>query len=119
MEGEAARRLQKCFAPGVIGVRHTKDGREVAVVNSARYDTGSRNVFRYDDLKDAVVMTRKQDHFICELNENGEGFCCYLFLLAVTIESVGAMTPDVIFKEAVKILKDKCMNLLEELTAFK
>lgn len=42
-----------------------------------------------------------------------------LFLFAVTVESVGAMTPDVIFKEAVKILKDKCMSLLEELNAFK
>lgn len=69
VEGEAARRLQKCFAPGVISLRHTKDGRELAVVNSARYDTGSRNVFRYDDLKDAVVMTRKQDHFICEFSQ--------------------------------------------------
>lgn len=76
MEGEAARRLQKCFAPGVIAVRHGKDGREIAVVNSARYDTGSRNVYRYDDLKDAVVMTRKQDHFICESNKSCEVFCC-------------------------------------------
>lgn len=67
MEGEAAKRLQKCFAPGVIDVKQIKDGREVAVVNSARYDTGSRNVFRYDDLKDAVITTRKQDHFICKL----------------------------------------------------
>lgn len=67
VEGEAAKRLQKCFAPGVISVRHTKEGKDVAVVNSARYDTGSRNVFRYDDLKDAVITTRKQDHFICKL----------------------------------------------------
>lgn len=37
----------------------------------------------------------------------------------VTIESVGAMAPDVIFKEAVKIIKDKCVSLLEELNATK
>ena len=65
MEGEAAERLQKCFSPGVISIRHEK-GRQYAVVNDARYDTGSRNVFRYEDLKDAVAMTKIQDHFICK-----------------------------------------------------
>lgn len=36
------------------------------MVNNARYDTGSRNVFRYEDLKDAVVISKIQDHFICK-----------------------------------------------------
>ncbi|KAK4885231.1 hypothetical protein RN001_001502 [Aquatica leii] len=97
VKGEAAERLQKCFSPGVIGLRHTKDGNKVAVVNNARYDSSSRNVFRYDDLKDAVIMTKVQDHFI------------------FNIESVGALKPDVIFIEAVKTLKDKCLSLLSEL----
>lgn len=65
VEGEAAERLQKCFSPGVISIRHEK-GRKYAIVNDARYDTGSRNIFKYDDLKDAVVMTKIQDHFICK-----------------------------------------------------
>ncbi|CAG9839960.1 unnamed protein product [Diabrotica balteata] len=97
--GDAAYKLQSCFSPGVIGIRNKKDGRKIAVVNNARYDTGSRNVFRYDDLKDAVVMTKIQDHFI------------------FTIESVGAMQPDAIFREAVNTLKEKCSSLLEELNS--
>ncbi|KAF5308176.1 hypothetical protein FQR65_LT06356 [Abscondita terminalis] len=97
VEDEAAERLQSCFSPGVIGLRHIKNGKKVAVVNNSRYDTNSRNVFRHEDLKDAVVMTKIEDHFI------------------FNIESVGAMSPVVIFTEAVKILKDKCLSLLNEL----
>lgn len=67
MEGEAAERLESCFTKGAIRLQKTEDGRQIAVVNSARYETGSRNFYRYDDLKDAVVVTRKQDHFICKL----------------------------------------------------
>lgn len=67
VEGEAAERLQKCFSQGVISLRKTADGRTVAVVNNSRYDTGSRNVFRYEDLKDAVIITKVQDYFICKL----------------------------------------------------
>ncbi|KAF2879472.1 hypothetical protein ILUMI_26696 [Ignelater luminosus] len=96
VEGEAAERLKKCFSPGVIGLRH-KEGRTVAVVENSRYDSSSRNIFRHDDLKDAVIMTKIQDHFI------------------FSIESVGAMPPDIIFTEAVKILRNKCVSLLEEL----
>ncbi|KAF5294046.1 hypothetical protein FQR65_LT20009 [Abscondita terminalis] len=97
VEDEGAERLQSCFSPGVIGLRHIKNGKKVAVVNNSRYDTNSRNVFRHDDLKDAVVMTKIEDHFI------------------FNIESVGAMSPVVIFTEAVKILKDKCLSLFNEL----
>ncbi|KAF7277870.1 RNA polymerase I and III subunit C [Rhynchophorus ferrugineus] len=98
VEGEAAYRLQQCFSPGVIGVRSEGD-KKLAVVKDARYDTSSRNIFRYDDLKDAVVMSKIQDHFI------------------FTIESVGAMQPDVIFKEAITLLKEKCLSLLNELNS--
>ncbi|KAK9886563.1 hypothetical protein WA026_017490 [Henosepilachna vigintioctopunctata] len=98
VEGEAAERLQKCFSPGVIGLKKD-NGRVIAVVNDARYDFSSRNVYRYDDLKDAVVMRKVQDHFI------------------FTIESVGAIKPDDIFREAINILKDKCTSLLQELNS--
>lgn len=66
VEGEAAERLQKCFSPGVIELKKTDDKRKVAYVKNARYDTCSRNVFRHEDLKDAVIMSRVQDHFICK-----------------------------------------------------
>lgn len=67
VEGEAAERLQKCFSPGVIALRN-QGNKKIAVVSNARYDTSSRNVFRYDDLKDTVVMSKIQDHFICKFN---------------------------------------------------
>lgn len=68
VSGEQAQRLQQCFAPGVIELRSNGPSPEqrVAYVKSARYDTCSRNVFRYDDLKDAVIMSRIKDHFICK-----------------------------------------------------
>ena len=93
VEGEAAQRLQQCFSPGVIDL--VKDpsgwhsivefscfffaekakkknyiilaeGKQVAKVNNARYDICSRNVFRHEDLKDSVKLTRVRDHFICK-----------------------------------------------------
>ncbi|XP_066147882.1 DNA-directed RNA polymerases I and III subunit RPAC1 [Euwallacea fornicatus] len=98
VEGEAALKLQKCFSPGVVTIRK-EERRKFAVINEqhARYDMSSRNVLRHDDLKDSVVMSKVKDHFI------------------FTIESVGALAPDVIFKEAITILKDKCLALLNEL----
>lgn len=66
VEGEAAERLQKCFSTGVIGIKDEEEGRRIAYVKNSRYDTCSRNVFRYEDLKDAVIMTKVQDHFICK-----------------------------------------------------
>ncbi|XP_057656634.1 DNA-directed RNA polymerases I and III subunit RPAC1 [Diorhabda carinulata] len=95
--GESAYKLQNCFSPGVITVKEEENGRKIAVINNPRYDIGSRNVYRYDDLKDAVIMTKIQNHFI------------------FTIESVGALKPEDIFKEAVNSLRSKCASLLEEL----
>lgn len=67
VRGEQAHRLKSCFSPGVIElVNHSKNGVEARVKN-ARYDSCSRNVFRYDDLKDAVQLSRVPDHFICKL----------------------------------------------------
>ncbi|PZC80855.1 hypothetical protein B5X24_HaOG213842 [Helicoverpa armigera] len=88
--------LQSCFAPGVIGL--DSEGR--AYVRDARYDTCSRNVFRYDEIKDAVILSRVRDHFI------------------FSVESTGAMHPSVIFVEAVKVLRDKCKSFLDELNKF-
>lgn len=66
VEGEQAERLQRSFSPGVIGIKRIADGRRIAVVNDARYDTSSRNVLRYEDLKDTVIMSKIRDHFICK-----------------------------------------------------
>lgn len=57
-------------------------------------------------------------------NVNNFGFCLklivdyYRLFFTVNVESVGAMTPNVIFVEAVKILRDKCKSFLDELNKF-
>lgn len=91
--GDDAKLLQKCFSPGVIQI----DNHGCAYVVDARYDSCSRNVFRYPQLVDAVTASRVQDHFL------------------FTVESVGALPPDAIFVEAVKVLKKKCRTFLDEL----
>lgn len=91
--GRDAMLLQKCFSPGVIEI----DKSEQAYVKDARYDSCSRNVFRYPQIADAVTMSRVRNHFI------------------FTVESLGALKPDVIFVEAAKVLKKKCKVLLDEI----
>lgn len=71
VEDSEAPLLQSCFSPGVIGI----DSNGRAYVKEARYDTCSRNVFRYDEIKDAVILSRIRDHFICKLESN-----LYLFV---------------------------------------
>lgn len=40
----------------------------------------------------------------------------FLILFVVTIESTGALPPEVLFTEAVKILEDKCERVITELS---
>jgi len=105
VEGELATKLQSCFSPGVIKIvdqKYTdKNGKEkkrkVAEVNDPRYDSCSRNVFKYEELADCVQLGRVKDHFI------------------FTIESVGALPPDILFKESIGVLKKKCKKFLTEI----
>ncbi|KYM99314.1 PREDICTED: DNA-directed RNA polymerases I and III subunit RPAC1 [Cyphomyrmex costatus] len=98
---EDADLLKSCFSPGVIEVveQETSSGQKYreARVKNARYDSCSRNVYRYDQLKNCVEMSRVKDHFI------------------FTIESVGTLSPAVLFIEAVKVLQNKCRSFLAEL----
>ncbi|XP_071557880.1 DNA-directed RNA polymerases I and III subunit RPAC1 [Temnothorax nylanderi] len=98
---ENADLLQSCFSPGVIEVveQETNSGQKYreARVKNARYDSCTRNVYRYDKLKNCVELSRIKDHFI------------------FTIESMGALPSAVLFAEAVKILKNKCRTFLAEL----
>ncbi|EDW11181.1 DNA-directed RNA polymerases I and III subunit RPAC1 [Drosophila mojavensis] len=95
VRGKDAYLLQSCFSPGVIGI----DENECAYVKDARYDSCSRNVFRYPHLADAVTMGRVRDHYI------------------FSVESVGALKPEVIFLEAVRVLKKKCRSFIDEIEA--
>uniref|UniRef100_A0AC34QJ74 DNA-directed RNA polymerase RpoA/D/Rpb3-type domain-containing protein n=1 Tax=Panagrolaimus sp. JU765 TaxID=591449 RepID=A0AC34QJ74_9BILA len=83
--GERAVRLQKSFSKGVIKL----DDEGTAYVADSRADTLSRNVFRYDDLKDAVEIKRKKNHFI------------------YSIESTGQYPADEIFTESCKVMLSK------------
>lgn len=91
--GDDAKLVQSCFSPGVIGINDSGE----AFVQDARYDTCSRNIYRYPHIVDAVTEARVRDHFI------------------FSIESVGAYKPNDIFLESVKLLKNKCRKLLAEL----
>jgi len=94
--GEMAHRLKSCFPKGVIKV-DTVDGEDVARVANCRRDACSREVLRHPDLKECVELTRVKDHFI------------------FTVESVGALPPNVIFTEAVDILMQKCQTLIKQI----
>lgn len=91
--GDDAKLLQSCFSPGVIEI----DEQGQAYVKDARYDSCSRNVYRYPHLANSVDIARIRDHFI------------------FSVESVGAYQPHDIFIEAVKILKKKCRQFINEL----
>ncbi|XP_037274573.2 RNA polymerase I and III subunit C [Rhipicephalus microplus] len=94
---EQAERLQGCFSKGVIELDEEPGGHKVARVANARADTCSRNVFRFDDLKDAVELSRVKDHYI------------------FSVESTGAYAPDTLVAEAIKVLMAKCQMFLDEL----
>ncbi|KAL5463431.1 hypothetical protein EMCRGX_G032326 [Ephydatia muelleri] len=89
--GEKADRLAKCFSKGVIQVVEDNGVRKAEVVD-ARKDTCSR-----EDLKDCVKLARIRDHFI------------------FSVESTGALAPDVLVVEAIKIMMGKCTHFMEEL----
>jgi len=95
--GQQAARLQGCFSPGVIALEDAGGGTQRAVVADPRSDTCSRNVFREDDLKDGVELSRVRDHFI------------------FSVESTGVLPPDVLVAEAIGVLRAKCDAFLQEL----
>ncbi|KAF8700152.1 hypothetical protein HU200_034522 [Digitaria exilis] len=82
------------------------------------------NVFDIEDLGNGILSFPflKCLHycvFIIALNFHsnvlirGVGYC---FSLLVTIESTGALPPEVLFTEAVKILEEKCEKVISELS---
>jgi len=91
--GERAVKLQKCFNKGVIEL--VKDhGEKVAQVADARKDMCSRNILRFDDLKDSAILSKKKDHFI------------------FNVESTGAMESQELVIEACRVIQDKATNLM-------
>lgn len=87
--GSDAKKFQKCFSTGVIGINEQDE----AYVKDARRDTVSREVLRHDEFNGKVKLGRKRDHFI------------------FNVESTGAMPPEEIFFKSVRILRNKAEYL--------
>lgn len=106
--GEDAIKFQKCFSPGVIDIERVtasdvasgnsvyagREGDEKAVVKDAFRDSVSRECLRHDEFKGKVKLGRKQDHFI------------------FNVESTGQYPSDMLFLDAVDVLKYKAKRLL-------
>ena len=62
-----------------------------------RIDSCSRNVYRYEDLKDSVSLDKVKDHFI------------------FTVESVGGNRPEDLVSMAWDVMIEKCDHFIGEL----
>ncbi|KAH6562857.1 hypothetical protein BASA83_008904 [Batrachochytrium salamandrivorans] len=96
--GEDAEKFKKCFPEGTVKVV-MKDGVKHAEIANPRKDTASREVLRHAEFIDKVLLTRVRDHFI------------------FSIESTGALAPQLLFQEASQILIEKCLNVKQALIA--
>ena len=65
--GKDAEKFAKCFVPGVIELRTNQQGQKQAFVKDARKDTVSRECLRHPEFNDKVKLSRKRDHFICNM----------------------------------------------------
>ncbi|XP_054153930.1 DNA-directed RNA polymerases I and III subunit RPAC1-like [Oppia nitens] len=99
IEDEDAELLKKCFSSGVIEIEK-QSGKRVANVVNSRVDSGSRNVFRYPQLKDRVKMSLIKDHFI------------------FNVESTGALQAHQLVSESFEIMIGKCRHFLGELEGY-
>merc|ERR1712226_1463931 len=88
--GELADRLVKCFSRGVVKVTKDKEGNKKAHIANTRKDTGMREIYRDEALRDKVKLEKIRDHFI------------------FSVESTGALPPNILVEEAIKILHAKC-----------
>lgn len=102
--GNDAKKFAKCFPKGVIALEPVTAeeaarkgsgyeghaGEQKAVVRDAFNDTVSRECLRHEEFQGKVKLGRVRDHFI------------------FNVESTGQFESDVLFLEAVKVLKLKC-----------
>ncbi|XP_073047932.1 uncharacterized protein [Primulina eburnea] len=98
IEDEEAEELVKKCPVKVFDIEDIGKGRKRATVARPRSCTLCRECIRGDGWDKYVSLRRVKDHFI------------------FTIESTGALPPEELFIEAVKILEDKCMRVISELS---
>lgn len=89
IKADDAKKFQKCFPLGVIGIN---DNDEAYVLDS-RKDTVSREVLRHKEFDGKVKLGRRRDHFI------------------FNVESTGAMSPEEIFLKSIRVLRLKAEYL--------
>lgn len=89
--GELAKKFVSCFPEGVAEVRDI-NGVPTAVVVNPRKCTMSREALRHPEFSDNVILSRKRDHFI------------------FNIESVGIITPQDLLLQAIAIMIEKCQT---------
>lgn len=95
--GEEAEKLVKTCPMGVFDIEDI-GGKQKAVVGTARNCSMCRECIRDPEMNDKIELTRVRDHFV------------------FSIESTGVYTPGELFKEAIKVLSDKCDNVIKELS---
>lgn len=98
IEGDDAEALVKKCPVKVFDIEDIGKGRKRATVARPRVCTLCRQCIREEGWDKNVALRRVNDHFI------------------FTIESTGALPPEVLFTEAVKILEEKCERVITELS---
>ncbi|EXB51013.1 DNA-directed RNA polymerases I and III subunit RPAC1 [Morus notabilis] len=99
VEDEAAEELKAKCPVGVFDIEDIGKGRKRATVARPRGCTLCRECIRGgQQWEDRVSLRRRKNHFI------------------FNIESTGALPPEVLFTEAVKILEDKCERVIADLS---
>ncbi|XP_078171045.1 RNA polymerase I subunit 43 [Carex rostrata] len=97
IKGEEAKKLVKKCPVKVFDIEDLGNGEERAVVKSPRACTLCRECLRGES-EEQIELRRVRDHFI------------------FTIESASALPPEVLFKEAVEVLQEKCSRVISELS---
>jgi len=96
IEGDAAEKLVKTCPMGVFDMEDIGNTRK-AVVGTPRNCSMCRECIREPGMNEQIELSRVRDHFV------------------FSIESTGVYTPGQLFKESIKVLADKCDNVLTEL----
>ncbi|KAI5674668.1 hypothetical protein M9H77_15032 [Catharanthus roseus] len=98
VEGKKAEELVKKCPVGVFDLEDIGNDMQRATVKRPRKCTLCRECVRGNGWEEVVSLRRVKDHFI------------------FSIESTGALPPEVLFTEAVKNLEDKCERVITELS---
>ncbi|KAL6975176.1 hypothetical protein U1Q18_023970 [Sarracenia purpurea var. burkii] len=98
VKDEKAEKLAAKCAVKVFDIEDVGNGEKRATVARPRACTLCRECIRDEGWDKYVALRRVKDHFI------------------FTIESTGALPPEVLFTEALKILEDKCERVITELS---